>query len=97
MQILVALVAILILWLVVGAWTSARSVARGADRIRSQVAAKSRSSGVEPLQGTQGGGCHQSCMQDVKSLFALYQSGALTREEFDDAKRHLLARLKASA
>jgi hypothetical protein len=82
MQILLALVAIFVVWLVIGARTSARSVARGAERIRSQL--------VPTID-------HPSWVQAVNSLFALYQSGALTREEYDEAKRHLLASLKAAA
>lgn len=95
MPLLVALFVLLILWLTIGICTSARTVARGADCIRSQLSAKGKSFDADPLQVTPDGECLPSCIQDVKSLFALYQCGALTREEFDDAKRHLLARLKA--
>lgn len=31
------------------------------------------------------------CIEELKSLFALHQCGALTRHEFDRLKRHLLA------
>lgn len=93
MQILVALFVLLILWLAIGICTSARTVARGSDRIRSQLSAKGKSLDSDPAQATPDGEC-LSCIQNVKNLFALYQCGALTREEFDEAKQHLLAKLK---
>lgn len=93
MQILLLLCAFLVFCLIYGLCTSAKAVANGADRIRSHLDPKARSGGAAP----QGHGGHRSCVQDVQALFALYQAGALTREEFDEAKRHLLARLKAAA
>ena len=90
MQILLFLGAVLIFFLLCGMSTSAKAVARGAERVRAQLGAQASPS-PEPVHG-----CNQAWLQDVNSLFALYQSGALTREEFDEAKRHLLARLKIS-
>jgi hypothetical protein len=86
----------LVFWLACGIHTSANTVTRGADRIRSRLGGKPAPPEGEapPAEGHPRAQC---CMRDVQSLFALYQSGALTREEFEEAKRHLLARLKASA
>lgn len=93
MQILLLLCAFLVFCLIYGLCRSAKAVANGADRIRSHLHSEARPGGATP-QGHRG---HRSCMQDIQTLFALYQAGALTREEFDEAKRHLLARLKAAA
>lgn len=89
MQILLFLGAVLIFFIIYGMFESTRTVARGAERVRAQLCPQASPA---PVQG-----CNQAWLQDVNRLFALHQSGALTREEFDEAKRHLLARLKASA
>lgn len=90
MQILLFLGAALIFFLLYGMSTSAKTVATGAERVRAQLGAQTSPSNAPVHAG------NQAWLQDVKSLFALYQSGALTREEFDEAKRHLLARLKTA-
>lgn len=90
MKILLFLCAVLIFFLILGMFKSAKSIARGADRVRAQLGAQASFSPAPVYR------CNQAWLQDVSSLFALYQSGALTREEFDEAKRHLLARLKIS-
>lgn len=95
---------ILLFCLVCGLYMCAKSIMRGAERIRSQFGAKA---GVGPTVQEEGA-CkmdamatnnihlwNQQCIDDLKRLFALYQSGALTKEEFEQVKSHLLFKLKA--
>lgn len=88
MRILLFLGLVFIFFLLYGMSTSAKTVVRSAKRARAQLETQGRPAPVH--------GCNHVWLQDVNSLFALYQSGALTREEFDGAKRHLLARLHTS-
>lgn len=91
MQILLILLALFIVWLAWGACASAKTVARGVDRVREQWTLR------PAVAATEARGANQDCIQDLKSLFGLYQSGALTREEFEQAKRHLLAGMRPYA
>lgn len=97
MQILLLLAAVLVFCLFCGVYTSAKSVARGADHIRSELARGKSAQPVACAEVTEVHRRNQCCIDDVKNLFALYQGGALTREEFEEAKRRLLAGLTASA
>lgn len=78
-------------FLLCGVYASLSSVARGAGRIRSRLVAK-----PEPVVADAAGGDPDD-IDKLKSLFALYQQGALTKEEFDQLKRHLLATLPQRA
>lgn len=97
---------ILLVCLVCGIYTSARMITRGADCIRSQLRPKDATKvmvladdacEMDTAAVTSVHGWNQCCMDDLKSLFALYQSGALTKEEFEQVKRHLLSKMKAYA
>lgn len=78
-------------FLLCGVYASLSSVARGAGRIRSRLAAK-----PEPVVADAGGGDPDD-IDKLKSLFALYQQGALTKEEFDQFKRHVFSTLPRRA
>jgi hypothetical protein len=78
-------------FLLCGVYASLSSVARGAGRIRSRLVAK-----PEPVVAGAAGGDPDD-IDKLKSLFALYQQGALTKEEFDQLKRHLLSTLPQRA
>jgi len=69
--------------LLCGVYASLASVARGAGRTCSRLGAK-----PEPVvAGAAGRGPDD--VDKLKSLFALYQQGALTKQEFDQFKRYL--------
>lgn len=78
-------------FLLCGVYASLSSVAHGAGRIRSRLVAK-----PEPVVADAAGGDPDD-IGKLKSLFALYQQGALTKEEFDQLKRHLLSTLPQRA
>ena len=78
-------------FLLCGVYASLSSVARGAGRIRSRLVAK-----PEPVVADAAGGDPDD-IDKLKSLFALYQQGALTKEEFDQLKRHLFSTLPHQA
>lgn len=78
-------------FLLCGVYASLSSVARAAGRIRSRLVAK-----PEPVVADPAGGDPDD-IDKLQSLFALYQQGALTKEEFDQLKRHLLSTLPQRA
>jgi hypothetical protein len=91
MQILLCLGALLVFFLLCGMFTTGKAAVRGTERMRAQLGAQTK-----PFSPPVDGGC-TTWLADVNGLFALYQCGALTRDEFDEAKRHLLARLKSQS
>ncbi len=99
MLILMLICAFLVLCLLYGMYASARSVARGAGHIRSQV--MPNPAAVTPAETDLDAplpkfhACYQSRIEELRALFALFQSGALTQAEFEQAKRHLLAKMTA--
>jgi len=98
MPILLMICVFLVLCLLYGMYTSARSVVRGAGRIRSHVSPAHPPAAVLPVPeaGTQAyrlHTAHQYCIDELRAVFALYQSGALTKEEFEQTKRHLLSNM----
>jgi len=99
MLILMLICAFLILCLLYGMYASARSVARGAGHIRSHVAPNL--SAIAPAEMDFGAplprfhACYQARIDELRALFALYQSGALTQAEFEQAKQHLLSKMTA--
>jgi hypothetical protein len=99
MLILMLICVFLILCLLYGMYASARSVARGAGHIRSHVTPNSTA--VAPAETDlcaplpKFHACYQSRIEELRSLFALYQSGVLTQAEFEQTKRHLLAKMTA--
>lgn len=97
MQILFLLGAVLIFCFICGVYTSAKSVARGAARIRSEFGLGKPAPQIAGMQVEEVHRWNQCCLDDVKNLFALYQGGALTRDEFEEVKRRLLAGMKANA
>ena len=78
-------------FLLCGVYASLASVARGAGRICSRLAGK-----PEPL-AAEVAGRDPNEVDKLKSLFALYQQGALTKDEFDQLKRHLFSSLPHQA
>lgn len=101
MLILMIICAFLILCLLYGMYASARSVARGADRILSRVtlteaAVEAPAADVYVRPPILHANC-QSRIEELRAVFALYQSGALTHQEFEQSKRYLLAKMTAHA
>lgn len=72
-------------FLLCGIYASLASVARGAGRICSRLVAKPEP-GVAETDGSD-----RDEVDKLKSLFELYQHGALTKEEFNQLKRHLFS------
>jgi hypothetical protein len=100
MPIFLLICAFLMLCLFYGIYASVQTVARGAGRIRSHVHLVNAQAAVQPeteacAQAAQIHASHQYCIDELRSLFALYQSGALTKEEFEQFKQHLLSRMTA--
>lgn len=99
MLILMLICVFLVLCLLYGMYASARSVARGAGHIRSHVTPNPAA--VTPAETRLNSplprfhACYQARIDELRALFALYQSGALTQAEFEQAKRHLLAKMTA--
>ena len=92
MLILMLICVFLILCLLYGMYASARSVARGAGHIRSQVTPAETDLDAPPPRFH---ACYQARIEELRALFVLYQSGALTQDEFEQTKRHLLAKMTA--
>lgn len=82
--------ALLLFFLCYGAKTSARSVANRAEQARSRLCAPD-----DIMQASKSGASVDRNIETLRSLFALYQSGALTKDEFEGFKAHLLSNLTA--
>ena len=80
-----------------------QAIARGIARVRpgkrgdgsrpslrhARTAARQRDDAPPAQSGTPPAAC-RPCIAELNSLFALHQSGALTRSEFERLKRHVL-------
>lgn len=93
---------VLLVFLVCGIYTSVKSLMQGAERIQSRWPGKRRAGSIskEPtacqaaadganVVGERG----RHCIDEVGRAFALYQEGALTKDEFEQLKRKLLSGL----
>lgn len=78
-------------FLLCGVYASLASVARGAGRICSRLVAK-----PEPVVAD-AAGRDPDQVDKLKSLFELYQHGALTKEEFNQLKRHLFSTMQVQS
>lgn len=96
---------ILFICIAVGGYAMVKTIASGASRISSHVcpAAKhtviDRASDekVEARRSTEDRArvWNHECIEDLKGAFVLYQTGALTKDEFEKVKALLLSKLKA--
>lgn len=90
---------ILLVLFLCGAYSSAKAISNGGERIRNHLRNKtaergpSASSGSEPAAIADACSTVHGCLGDLKRVFALYQSGILTKEEFEHVKRQLLAQI----
>lgn len=100
MPILLLIGAFLVVCLFYGIHAAVQTVSHGAARVRSHVSlagtqAVTQPETEAPTEAAQVHASHQYCIDELRSLFALYQSGALTKEEFEQSKQHLLSRMTA--
>lgn len=102
MPILLLIGTFLVVCLFYGIHSAVRTVSHGAARVRSRVnfagtGAETLTEPEAPKGAAQRHASHQYSIDELRSLFALYQSGALTNEEFTQIKQHLLSRMTACA
>ncbi|WP_176322247.1 SHOCT domain-containing protein [Burkholderia vietnamiensis] len=104
MKLLPLLVIFLIFCIITGANTGAKSIKRGATHIRSRLRDKDVTAmrdadecESDVTDDAKVHGWNQRCINDLKGSFALYQSGALSKDEFEQVKRQLLSKMKAYA
>lgn len=102
MPIFLLICVFLLLCLFYGIYAGVQTAARGAGRIRSHVNLANAPAAASPeteacAQAAEIHASHQYCIDELRSLFTLYQSGALTKEEFEQFKQHLLSRMTARA
>lgn len=95
---------IVFLCLIFGGYATVRSITNGARRVGARLCPKedvhatgTGAGGAEQLAGSQNHTQNQRCIEDLKALFALYQAGVLTKEEFETVKGQLLSKMKAYA
>ena len=109
MQLLLSLIGLFLMGCVLyGLYAGVQTIARGAARLTTglhtsapQIVAESHPSCVAETQESLQQASQlspspsQRCIGELQSLFGLYQSGALTREEFERFKQHLLSAITA--
>ncbi|MDR3397378.1 MAG: hypothetical protein P4M06_07425 [Pandoraea sp.] len=93
---------ILFICIAVGGYAMVKTIANGASRVGSHVcpAAKhifidGEKDGVRRSVEDSDRVWNQGCIEDLRGAFVLYQTGALTKDEFEKVKAHLLSKLKA--
>lgn len=90
MQALFALLALFLVGCILyGVYSGVRSVARGAQRLSGQPPSEEDTPAEAP--SSPDSSPTERTFRELESLFALYRSGALSKEEFEQLKRHLLA------
>lgn len=93
MQFVFSVVALFLLGSVLyGLYAGVQTLLRGAIRLTS-AQAPTRS---HPLPHANPTAPSQHCIDDLQALFALHQRGALTRDEFDQFKKHILSSITSS-
>lgn len=102
MPILLLICVFLLFCLFYGIYAGVKTVARGAGRIRSHVNLVNAEAAAQPenavcARAAQTHASHEYCIDALRSLFVLYQSGALTKEEFEQFKQYLLSSMTARA
>jgi hypothetical protein len=78
-------------FLLCGVYASLTSVVRGAGRILSRPAPKTDAVAADVT------GSDPGDVDKLKTLFELYQQGALTTEEFTRLKRHLFSKMQVQS
>lgn len=96
MQALFALLALFLVGCILyGVYSGLRSVARGAKLLSGKAGTEEDT----PAEAPSSPESHptERTFRELESLFALYRSGALSQEEFEQLKRYLLASIQTGS
>lgn len=103
MPILLTLTVILFILFACGIRSAANTFDRGSAAIRAHMGsrkekcAQTATAEADANVIATGPQTTRTCLEDLKNVFALYQSGVLTKEEFEQVKGHFLAQMKSCA
>lgn len=97
MQFLFSLVALFLMGsLLYGLYAGVRTLVLGATRLTPNQATQEPTP-ARPRPQTNQSTRSQHGIDDLQALFALHQRGALTRDEFDQFKKHILSCITSAA